>query len=110
MPATLESRFPEIVAELRPRISKAIKEGAEAIAGVARSRVPVRSGALRDAVEVRRHSAAAYRVMGADDEAFYGRFVEYGTKYMEPEPYLIPSADAEKEALEAGVEAVLRTL
>ncbi len=110
MAATLESRLPEIVAELRPRVSAAVKAGAEAIASEAKARVPVLTGALRDSIEVRRHSATTYRVVGAQSGTFWGSFVEYGTEYMEAKPYLLPSAEDQEEAIAAGVAAVLETL
>jgi len=41
VPATLASRLPMVIAELRPRVSAAIKSGAEDIAANARTKVPV---------------------------------------------------------------------
>lgn len=118
MGATLESRLPQIAAELRPRVSAAVKAGSELIAARAREIVPVleqptpdrEPGALRDSIAVRRAGPAAYRVGAGSSEAFYARFVELGTEAMEAEPFLIPAAEGEQEQLVAGVAAALRTL
>jgi len=116
--ATLKSRLPEISAEIRPRVSAAVKAGATRISERAKARAPVlaqsnghrRPGALRDSIAVRRAGPAAYRVEAGADGAFYAGFVERGTRFMDAEPYLIPSAEESRPEVEFLVEASLREL
>lgn len=111
MPATLQSRLPEIAAKVRPRVSKAVKEGAEEeIAVRARDRVPVRTGALRDAIEVRRAGAVQVRVVAGDSGAFYGHFLEFGTATMDAHPFVLPAADEGMAPLTERVVVVLQEL
>lgn len=112
MGATLESRLPMIAAELRPRIGAAIKAGAEAIADEARARVPVSDTAphIRDRIASRRTGPAEYRVSAGDGELFYGYFLERGTQYIAPQPFLEPALDEERDAIDAGITAILQHL
>lgn len=110
MGATLRSRLPQVAAELRPRVSAAIKEGAEEIAEEARERVPVRTGALRDAIHVRRSGPAQYDVVAGDGDSFYGHFLEFGTERLEERPFLEPAADMHEDDIADVVSAVLRSL
>lgn len=110
MPATLKSRFPEITAELRPRVSAAVKAAAEGIENGAKERVPVDTGALRDAIHVERQGVAEYAVIAGDSAAWYGMLVEHGTTHNPPHPFLIPAAELGREAAEGLVQAALRGL
>lgn len=110
MPATLQSRLPAIAAELRPRVSRAVKEGADDIVQQAKERVPRRTGALRDAIQSRPAGAAQRRVVAGDGEVFYGRFIEFGTRFIEAEPFLVPAAEAEEDRIAERVTLVLRGL
>lgn len=114
MPSTLESRFPEIIASLRPRVSAAVKSGAQQIAKVAAEKAPYDENSegphLRDAIHVEREGVAEYAVVAGDSEVFWGHFVENGTSHSAPEPFLVPAAEEEKEAVVLEVEIVLREL
>lgn len=110
MAATLKSRFPEIAAELRPRVSAAVKAAAEGIEEGAKSRVPVDTGALRDAIHTERRAVAEYAVVAADDEVWYGMLVEHGTTHNPPHPFLVPAAEVGRDAAEGLVRAALRGL
>lgn len=110
MSATLKSRLPEIVAELRPRVSAAVKEASEHVADEAKMRVPVDTGDLRDAIHVERGGPATYSVLAGDSDAFYGHMVEFGTSRTAPRPFMVPAAEASRAVAEAMVTAVLRGL
>lgn len=110
---TLASRLPEIAAELRPRVSAAVKEGAQAIAEDARMRVHTDDGELRDSITVRRYQAAGYLVeVEAQDEEglYYGWFVEFGTSHAPAYPFLMPAMENQKEHAEDLLSASLRGL
>jgi HK97 gp10 family phage protein len=108
--ATLESRLPMIMAELRPRVSAAMRMGAEEIASTARMRVPVESGDLRDSIEVRPSGAAQWKVNAGNKEAFYAGMVEFGTARRAATPYLVPAAEQGQDHVVELVAVVLRSL
>lgn len=55
----------------------------------AKGRAPVRTGTLRRSIH---HEVSGYEVsVGTDLE--YAPYVEYGTRYMSPRPYLRPAID-----------------
>jgi HK97 gp10 family phage protein len=112
MAASLQSRLPAISAELRPRISAAIKAGAEAVAETEAELLPRSDNEphIADRVTVVRSGPAEYRVVVGDDELYYGWFLEAGTVYMEAQPTLVPALDIEQEAIVAGATAVLKAL
>lgn len=110
MPATLENRFPFIIAEMRPKISAAVKAGAEEVAVLAAAKAPVARGRLRDSIHVENVGTATYSVVAGDDDVFYGHFQEYGTVHDPPQPFLIPAAEELTPEVIGLVTAVLREL
>ncbi len=109
MPATLKSRIPEIIATLPPEVEQALRPGAEAIATEAKARVPVETGTLRDAIHVEKVDEG-FSIVAGDNNAFYGHIVENGSVYTPAHPFLIPSAESQRMAVAAFVQAVLRTI
>ena len=113
MPATLQSRLPLIAAELRPKVSAAVKLGAEAIAVNARGRVrdapPIGEG-LVAAIHVERAGPAAYEVVAGNDDVFWGRFLEHGTSHSAPYPFLVPATEEGRDTAVAFVDAALKGL
>lgn len=93
----LSSRFPMIEAEIRTRVSGALKEGAEAIAEEAKIRVPKDTEDLYQAIHVEREGPASYSVVAGDDTAFYGHIVEHGSTKQAPRPFLVPAVDAQED-------------
>lgn len=110
MPATLKSRLPGIAAELQPRVSKAVKEGAEKIALAAQQKAPTRTGELVNRIHVERVGPAEYAVVGGDSEAFYGHMVEFGTTHSAAQPFLTPAFEENQHEVAADVQSVLRSL
>lgn len=88
----LRSRLPQIAVELEVTVEKALEESAETVAEVARRRVPVASGKLRDAIHTQSERDGVY-VIGGDDEAWYGHLVEHGTSKVAPHPFLVPALE-----------------
>lgn len=99
MPTTLTSRIPLIIAELDEKLIEGVEEIAEQIAEGARERVPVDSGALRDAIHVD-VDGMEVSVVAGDDDAFYGHIVEHGGVHTPAHPFLIPAYEAERPNLE----------
>lgn len=110
MPAKLSSRLPGIAAELQPRVSRAVKEGAERIAQSAIEKVPVDSGELQNRIHVERVAPGEYAVVAGDGEAWYGHLVEGGTTHSPPQPFLMPALEENRDEVAADVQHVLRTL
>jgi len=110
MPAKLTSRLPGIAAELQPRVSKAVKEGAEVIADAARLKVHTKSGELQNAIHVEHKGPAEYAVVAGNTEAFYGHMLENGTEHSPPYPFLMPAAEENQHEVAAEIQHVLRTL
>jgi HK97 gp10 family phage protein len=112
---TLQSRLPKIAASLRPRVSAAVKQGAELVAEDARARVAVGPAPehIKDHIEVGRHEAAGYYVAATatDDKGRpYAGWHEFGTANHPPYPFLIPALEANAENIENLVAASLRGL
>jgi HK97 gp10 family phage protein len=99
------NRFPQIIAELNPKVEAALDVGRHAIALDAQSRVHVDSGDLRNAI----HVDDKYVVAG-DSNVFYGAFEEFGTSHSPAHPFLVPAAEAKREEVAALVTAALRSL
>lgn len=108
--ASLQSRLPQIAEALRPRVSAAVKAGAELVAQEARQRVPVQTGTLRDAIRAERTDAAQYTVIAGDKDAFYGHLVEFGTSRTAPRPFLTPAVEAKRDEVKNLVGEALKGL
>ncbi len=95
---------------------QALRDGAEVVAAEARRLAPVRSGSLRDSIEVTDdRDARLYGRIGGGDvsvyvgpvgstedgDVFYAKFVEFGTVNHRPQPFLRPAIEG-KQA-EAGL-------
>jgi hypothetical protein len=72
------------------------------------SYVPVDTGALHDSG----HIDGEYVVFDAQNEdgEYYGAFVEEGTRYQSPQPFLAPAADNVAPMLPAGFVIIVGTL
>jgi HK97 gp10 family phage protein len=105
----LKSRLPQIAATLDPRVTAAMRAGAEAIEQEAKARVTVASGDLRDAIHTEVDGDDVY-VMAGDDDVFYGHFVEFGTTRTPARPFLVPALEARRESVLASVRATLGRL
>lgn len=105
----LRSRLPQIIAELPGASDEALKDAAEQLAEAVRERVPVASGALRDAVHVQ-EVEHGYAVVAGDSDAFYGHMVEFGTTHTAARPFLIPAFEAQKDEILGAVEDALEDL
>jgi HK97 gp10 family phage protein len=110
MAARLKSRLPEIALELEPRVDAALRATAESIEDTAKTRVPVDTGTLRDAIHVEDSGELEYSVVAGDTQAFYGHIVEHGSTNTPPQPFLIPAAELGRAAAEAFVREALRGL
>lgn len=122
MAASLKSRLPIIAAELRPRVSAAVKATAEKIAEDAALRAPAGPGSvhLKDHFRVERRGPAEYAVLN-DAEAESGRPVPYAIavefghtakdgSQVPPHPFLVPVTQENEDYAEQLALAALRGL
>jgi HK97 gp10 family phage protein len=104
------SRIPQITIELAAKVDAALKAGAEAVERDAKARAPVNTGKLRAAIHTDRQGPGEYAVVAGDDDVFYGHLVEFGTTYTPAHPFMIPAAEAKRQAVAASVAAALKGL
>lgn len=107
---TLHSRIPRIAAELRPRVAAATKIGAELIEKEAKSRAPVSTGRLRDAIHTEFKGDADWNVVAGNSQVFYGHMVEHGTTRAPAHPFLIPAFEARRNEVLRAIRLALRRL
>jgi HK97 gp10 family phage protein len=104
------NRFPEIIAELQIRSDLAARAVAEHIEDAAKTRVPVDTGRLQQAIHTERRRRGTWAVVAGDTDAWYGHIVEHGGAHTSPRPFLVPALEsARDEALQA-FRAALRGL
>lgn len=103
----LQSRIPEIVADLKTVTEAGVLAAGEVVVGSAKRRVPVQTGALRDAIHVEPHPLGV-SVLAGDGDAWYGNLVEHGTTRVPPHPFLVPALKASRAEILAAVTAAIR--
>ena len=103
--AKLNRKLAQLPAVSREEIRKAIAQSAREIADLAESLVPVDSGKLAGSIGWTWGSAPkgsmtlararsgdlVATVYAGDDEAFYARWVEFGTRNMGAQPFFFPA-------------------
>jgi bacteriophage HK97-gp10 putative tail-component len=98
-PAPLLAALDAIPAEVHARCKAAAKITAEAIATEARARVRRRTGRTGDAIRVEEtHDGTGYIIFIGDRRAHIASFLEFGTKFMTPFPFLFVAARLEERA------------
>jgi HK97 gp10 family phage protein len=104
------SKLPLIAAEIPVKLDATAAAGAEMIAAAAQDRVPVRTGALRDAIHVERTGVAEYEVIAGNAQVFYGHIVEHGGAYTPARPFMTPALEASKPEILKAARIALRSL
>jgi HK97 gp10 family phage protein len=98
-----KNNFAAIANQIPAEMEASIAEGAALVAQYAKSRVSVRTGALRDAIHVKRDGWTEYLVVAGNNDVFYGHMVEFGTNHSGAQPFLIPALEsARKEVKRIG--------
>lgn len=104
--------FNKLPEELQDRIlPQAMRVGAKHVQALAKAKAPVKTGWLRDHIVIGRYpKSKTRRNWGAnwvvawigfkyDPEHYYGHFVEYGTKYQPPRPFMRPALKASQATI-----------
>jgi HK97 gp10 family phage protein len=85
-----------------------VQIGADLVAESARARVPIGStGRLQRSIHTE-HGEDGVEVLAGDRDVFYGRFVEHGTRYAAPHPFLVPALEENREKIQALIAAAIR--
>lgn len=101
----LKKRLEAIPVAVRAAIKPAMEKSAQEIVALAKALCPVNDGDLRDSIGwtwgdapegsivLAASEGAALRITiyAGDDEAFYARWVEFGTSHSLPEAFFIPA-------------------
>lgn len=84
-------------------IEEIIAAGAERVCENAKAMCPVDTGALRDSIHTECNGNRAEISAGTD----YAAYVEFGTVFMAPQPYLVPALiDSGNSVLDAMAQAI----
>jgi HK97 gp10 family phage protein len=105
-----KSKLGLIAAEIPVKLDATAAAGAEMIAAAAQDRVPVRTGALRDAIHVERESTGHYEVIAGNTQVFYGHIVEHGGAYTPARPFMTPALEASRPEILKAARIALRSL
>jgi hypothetical protein len=87
----VNNRFAEIARGLAPLADEITEETLLRALATAQQIVPIRTGALRASLSIRKESAGSGILYSYLD---YAPWVEYGTTKMAAQPYLIPALEA----------------
>jgi HK97 gp10 family phage protein len=96
-----------IIVELPPAVRVAVNAGAETVAESAKSRVPVDTGRLQEAIHIEEVPGGA-EVVAGNRVAWYGMLVEHGTVNQPPRPFLVPALEENRVAIEAEIDKAIR--
>jgi HK97 gp10 family phage protein len=123
--ARLQRKLNALSTDIKAPIRAAIAQGAAQIVAMAKSLVPEDTGALRDSIgwtwgrTVPKGSIvlAATQALGneltatiyaGNSEAFYARWIEFGTTKMTAQPYFFPAYRSNKKSVKTKIRAAVR--
>lgn len=92
--------------------AKIIRDTATQIHRTARERVPVDTGALRDSITITVEGDGRSNAMSATigTSSSYAAYVEYGTAFSRPQPFMAPALDAVRDKFQQALrDAVEKT-
>lgn len=92
--AAARRRFSRLPAVVRDELNKAVSDTTKAIRDAARSRAPVRTGALKKSITSRVDKRRAKGTVQA--KARHAHLIEFGTSKMDARPFMLPAAEAER--------------
>lgn len=94
-----KSRFPEIIAALKPATALTEDDVADRVVTRAQARVPRDTGKLANSIHKER-AGEGVMVLAGDEDVFYGHIVEHGGVYTAPRPFLVPAAEETRQEVE----------
>ena len=101
----LEDNFPRIIEGMKDQAAKIVAKVALDLEAGIKMRAPVRTGFLRGSTQSLKRSDLHWTVVvGAD----YGVYVEYGTIYSAPHPFVVPSVEFMRPIFTAAMRRVIQ--
>jgi HK97 gp10 family phage protein len=97
----LISRFQNIADSLPREIGNALTDSAESIVDNAQANAPVDTGYLRDHIIITQNTDEEVTI---ESQADYSVYVEFGTRYMDAQPYFMPAVEAGQAQLLTNIE------
>lgn len=97
----LKDNLKKLEREVRLGLTEAARAGAEIVLRDAVARAPRLTGELARSIQIHivqktGNPNIAVAQVGPSKEAFYGRFVEKGTRHSRPEPFLKPALETNR--------------
>ncbi len=83
-----------LAAEIKAESNKYVRGYARAIRREARSRAAVLTGRMKRSIKTKKIAEGHYEVIV---DVYYGKYVEYGTRYMHAQPFLTPAVERVKK-------------
>ena len=109
------NRLQQIGANVGKLENKALKNAAEPVLEDAKVNVPVRTGKLKKGLKItniKKKEGIKYILVGVDkgdnSEAFYGKFVEFGTSKRVAHPFLQPAYEKNKNTIKEIIAETLK--
>lgn len=90
--------------EIQDKIKQVLANGGMQIQNEAQRCAPVRTGTLRASIECKLDGLQVEVIAGTN----YASFVEFGTRFMEAQPYLTPAFELVAPQIERNVREVLK--
>src|SRR6266700_5356466 len=100
MTGVVFNRFPEIAKAFPEQLHNVVVQTTEIIQELAQSNAPVRTGFLRDSITTEMIDDFTGTVTVG---AYYGIYVEMGTRFMAAQPYFYPAVDEGRSRFEAAL-------
>lgn len=102
------NEFPRIAAALPEKTSQVVRKVAFDIEAHAKIRVPKDTHALENSISTEVEDGGLTAIIAPHME--YATYVEFGTKRISAQPYMIPAAEAVAPAFQEAMRQMLRTL
>lgn len=99
----LQRDFSNLTAKMQRGVLRdALRAAARPVVASAKTKVPVRTGALKKGISQRVSvkGSKAEAIIGFRRKDFYGRFIELGTSKMSAKPFLRPALDESQQKIE----------
>jgi HK97 gp10 family phage protein len=103
----LQRKLRKLGADVSAEMGNALAAGAEIVKNDARMRVPVRTGNLRDSIDMEQVSSNEIHV-GPGKEGWYGQFIELGKKGYAAHPFMRPAIDERRSKVVKAVKDRLK--
>ena len=92
----------------KPKIENVILRAGHRVEYEAKLRVPVDTGRLKSSLTTAEDKGRGYFTVKVGTNVNYGKYVEFGTRKMRAQPYLLPAFKLQKNKVVADIKRVFR--